>query len=420
MFSTSAAIPVSNWLVYDSETGVIQDIDYECKLVVKISDSSNYYLANAGEFTSGNYFVDIRGYDLHGNEITERINVRDDGEYIANEFFSEILEVRSQGFDGRVRIYLGSTTNGIYDPMFIGADQDNVGPLSYTLEVADGRSVLYYWTDIEVFGANYRRNNSVLELEETEIWSHVIKDDSGNDIEALDMAWDWNGGYLVVLDALGFLHYYETGKGSFTPLSRASELTDVSYLEIQPLTSWCIEGETLKFFTRFQRPKVVVSQVRIQRINPSGTIRYLQDDKTWGSGSNWIKYNANPLLSEPVKTWQDFEFEAELDVVGEWEFYCELQDAEEITITGTKVFVHELNALASYETDVVSEIEETPERIFLGADGEFAIGTEEGNAYPLKSLRFYYYADVQNQSIWSAPFLNLKDSEQVIQLSISY
>ena len=417
MFSPGEAVPVDNWLLYDSDTGVIQKVDYACKLIVQVSGSTDYYLQERGEFTSGRYFVDIHGYDLHGNEITDRVFVRDDGDYPSGEFFSEILDVKSHGFNGRVRIYLGSSTAGIEDPMFLGADEDNVGPLSYGLGVSEGHQVLYYYTDRELFGANYRRGGEVLELENTEIWAHTILDANGNTFNAVDMAWDWHGGYLVILDDTGFIHFFDTGRANFTELSRASELTDRSYMEVQPLTSWSVRDETLKLFTRFQRPRVPVSKVRIQRISPGGTITYLQGDKTWDVGSYWWQYNTDPNITEPSQTWKDIIFEATLDEAGEWEFYCELQDPVDITITGTKVMVHEVRALGSFTLNLPPG---TPERLFVGANGEFAVGMAGGDCIPLKAFRLYYYADTTNQLIWSGLALDPAGLDAIPALSITY
>jgi hypothetical protein len=418
-FASYSVTPVSDWLIYDSNTGTIAAIDSCQRLIVTVSQSTEYYLSGLGEFSSGKYFVDVAGKDISGNEIIDRVYIRDDGSYSTIEFFTEVTGVKYTGFNGRVTLTIGSDISYTEDPMHIGVDEDNAGPLYYTVENED-YGVLYYYIDRELFGANYRRDGAVLDLEDTEVWAHVIRDSAGAEIEPVDSCFDYNNGYLIVLDIQGYLHWYETGRANFTPLSRLGELTPDSYLEVQALTAWTVLDNELKLFTRFQRPDIAVAGVRIQRKSPTGIVRYLQGDLTWGVGSYWHQQNINPNITDPALTWTDFGFEAELDEVGQWEFYCEVADnVGSVTLTGTAVAVSAVDALKSIDSEVVTVAAETPERLFIGLSGQPCIGTTEGNLYDISLYYLYWYADVSGQTIWATTLLSV-DPNDVLDIEVAY
>lgn len=418
-----SSTPVSNWLVYDTDVGTYQPVDYPSKLWVVVSESDEYYLRNRGEFTSGRFFVDIRGYDYHGNEITDRVDIRDDGLYETKEIFSELLEVRQQGFNGRVQVYLASAQQGYTNPYYLGADIDNVGPLYHRLdETGGGEPVLKSFIDRELFGARYRRKGEVLELDDTEIWAEVLRDSGGSAVSGLDIAFDWQNGNTVLLDDQGFVHWYDAGRTEFTELSRMSQLTTDSYLEVHPLTHWAVLDDTLKMFTRFQRPRIVISKVRITRIKPGGTVEYLQSNLTWSVADYWFQYQSDPRVEEPVRSWIDLTFDSVMDEVGEWEFYCETREAKTGTVTmvGTKVAVPAQDALVSLDTTVVSSLGETPERLCFDRDGRLAVGTAEGNLHHIDLLYHYYYADTEGHALWFAPLLNIETPPVVDGVEVTY
>lgn len=415
--------PVSNWVVYDSDIGAYNVVDYPSKLWVYVSDSDEYYLRNRGEFTSGRYFVEIDGYDYHGNKVTDRVDVRDDGLYEAHEIFSEITAVRQQGFNGRVRLYLASAIQGYTNPYYIGADMDNVGPLYHKLEESTaGEPVLKSYIDREIFGARYRRDGEVLELDDTEVWSEVLRDSVGSSVTGVDIAFDWQNGDTVLLDDSGLVHWYDAGRTEFTELSRMGSLTTESYLEVHPLTHWATLDDELPMFTRFQRPRIVIGKVRITRIKPGGTVEYLQADFTWNAADYWFQYQSDPQVVEPTRSWVDLTFSSTMDEVGEWEFYCEVREAKtgSVTMTGTKVAVPAQEALVSLDTSVVSSLGETPERLCYDRSGRLAVGTAEGNLHHIDCLYYYYYADEEAQSLWFAPVLNVTSPPVVDGVEVTY
>ena len=111
-----------------------------------------------------------------------------------------------------------------------------------------------------------------------------------------------------------------------------------------------------------------------------------------------------------------------MDKPGEWEFYCECEEynTKNVTVTGTKVSVPSKNAEVSLDTFVLSSESETPDRIFYDKDGRLCVGTQENSAYHLDSLYYYYYGDVEDQSIWFAPILNIESDFALESVEVLY
>lgn len=384
------------------------EIGYPSFLHVTIGPSTDFFkktpLRNAR--ASGKHLLIIEGKDVNGTPIKEYIPLTDDGHYWTRNVFTEIDQVTPEGFDGEISISIGRAADYIVDPYKLCImEEGDEGPLrlSITNETTDlgDTARLRYYTTLEQRGENYRDGVVQIETNELEKWEQYLLDDQGDPYAPIDIAINPNSTRLYCLDENGTVHIYEHGPTPFGPPSDQESLTKLTYLEMIPVKHYARLGEEMMLFTRFVRARFPVQRVSVKRISPTGIVRYLQADKTWGA-SLWEFIGTEVINGLPEDSWGDFAFDSEFDEVGQWEFYTTTKTKVDTTVAWTSVMVDGLNALVSIDTGVSD-----PLAIWFSGADELMItsGTNGPDAEPLSFYVFQehsdkYLADPLNQMLF--------------------
>lgn len=366
------------------------------RLTVKVEGSTLYKIrkANRNREASNNWFVQVTGDDINGNEVTETIRVLDDGVYQTQHIFSSVEEVTYDGFDGDVTVLAGQKGVDITDWFRVAVTQELEGELLLNLSTAvvsaTTRTFLTQYTNILKNGWEYRTSEGTTPDGNTEtVCEQVLRDSSGVDFTGVDLAISPENAYLYVVDSAGYLHVFDHTLPSFTP---PDDETMTSYISLLPLRPFAKFGEEEYLWTWFRQPKANVVSVQIKRVAPDGTIRYLQADKTWGAGT-YSFTGASSVL--PEGSWNDLRMATTYDQLGQWDYYCTVTTSlGDTTISHTAVQCGTLTALVSIDTGVVS-----PTGLWFSHDGKVCVS----NATQLKKFsehRDTYYADPENQKLY--------------------
>lgn len=363
---------ITNRLVYsriDGTETLIDDYQEPHVLVVHVQDSTNYYRRQPrrNPRASGYHRIILTGRDINYQAVTEALDIPDDGVWQTTNIFTQLQDVDVTGLDGDVRIYLYDAQDYVHDPYKIVSTDETEGPLHLRLRDNDDldQSYLQYFTSVIKSGALYRdgangfiapisEDDRVFDNEETQ-WEQHLLDDEGTPIIPRDLAVNPQTGRLYILDEDSSVHIYEHGLAPFGPPSLQSELTLAEYLRIQPIKSWCLLGETLRLFTSFSQMRYPLLSVTLKRISPTGVVRYLQADRTWGAGTYSFDQSSKADGSA-ADSWSDIGFDATLDELGQWEFYSVVDTRFDQTVSYTGVMVDGLQALRSFETDIADPI----------------------------------------------------------------
>ena len=385
---------------------VINDMSLSARLKVTVANSTNWFKKTAlnNRLQPGVHRVVLDGYDINGDEVIEDIDVLDDSDYFSRKIYSQITDIKTQGFDGDVTLSMYSSKSVLEDPFHMAvADNGVEGPLYLELALngVSNTSEITYYTSIIKQGENYKDGTNEVPYNTEVVWVQALLDSTGNEIEVVDLTINPNTTRLYVLDTLGYIHIYEYGLQRFTPPSLQTELTKATYVDIDAVQPWASYGETLMLFTRFSRPRFPVSSVQIKRISPASVVNYLQADKTWSATP--YSFPGNPNAKGLIEnTFQDITFTNEFDEFGQWEFYCTCTSVHDVTISYTGVMVDVVEALASLSTGITDGV------ALNYSDDNFLTITKDvpgpdGEANTIYKFREYsdvYLADEENQTLY--------------------
>jgi len=392
------SVGVDYFLIYDSDVpSVINTIAYPERLIIVVSGSTSYLRKKATEnrFLSGRPKIFIEGYDINDMLFTEHMVIPDDGVFITQNAFFELEEIVSSGFDGRIQIYLATATDYIVDEYHAVVNEELEGQLKLRTNVLTylvDYGYLQYFTDILKQGTSYR-NGVIPDLENEEvIWEQHLLDENSNTYIPRDLAVNPNSTRLYVLDTSNKIHIYNHEINTFDPCVDESSLTRNSFVQVQPLKSWALLGETQTMFTWFARPIEPILSVTVYRRNPNGDQEWLQDDLTWNTVSNSFAANAG-IQSRPEDTWKDITFECEFDLIGQWEFYCETQTPNETTLYYSGVLVDSLVAEKTLDTEITDLTS-----IYFGFNDHLYV-SDVSTVYEFQEYSDKYLANPQRQQL---------------------
>lgn len=392
-----ATTTVANYQIYNSTTDVINDIAYSERLIVVIENSTNYRKRTqySDPLFSGRYLLVIEGRDINDLEVTEYMNVRDDGVYQTTNIFKSLTSVIAEGFDGDVNIYLANATAHIVDPYRIAALDSFEGPLHLSLSnVAGGGGTAYltHFTDRFKLGRNYRRGSTPITDNTETSWEQALLDSSSTSFTAVDIAIHPDSTRLYCIDDTGFIHVYNHKVTPFTPAS-ATDPTREASIVLQPLLHYAQIDETFKIFTWHQQLRSAVIGVTIRRVDPAGLVEYLQADKTTWAIATYEFLSGSPLDDLPENTWQDFGFDVTFDQLGKWEFYCTTRTKESTLVSYSAVLADSLVARFSVDSGVA-----VPTSIYFSETGELCV-SDATTVYRFTEHKDCYFANEPSQSL---------------------
>jgi hypothetical protein len=143
---------------------------------------------------------------------------------------------------------------------------------------------------------------------------------------------------------------------------------------IEPLNHRAMYNETMKMWTWHRILRAPIKSAKIYREKPDGfggrKVEYLQLDKSWSSSSYSFAGDEDGGL--PEHTWTDFSFETNFNILGQWNFFCEveLSGTGEIRRHATAVMCESISALRSFP--LPNSINDGT-GIFFNADGYLCV-----------------------------------------------
>jgi hypothetical protein len=340
--------------------------------------------------------IQIKGIDVHYQEFTEVINIRDDGIFITSFVFKEIREITREGFDGEVVVSVGPVDMPFEeDPFRVLVLDDMEGQLEIKLNteeiVIEGTptnvSFVTYQTNRFKLGRQYRqRGVSTIDNVE-ELGSFLLKDRNGEVYFAKSLAVSPANTYLYVLAEDGQVHIYDHGLPEFLPPQNSDTITN--YIELDPISAYAKYKRTEYLWTRFQRLKYPLVSLEIKRIAPDTTIEYLQLDHSWSATqSKFVVNSVVPKFSD----WVDFRFETTYEQTGTYEYIATAKTAVDQTVFSTQVYCGDMIAAST----VVAAGGDT---IFFADNGKLVI--DDGvNAYAYEEHVDQYVIDENMSKLW--------------------
>jgi hypothetical protein len=358
------SFPVSTFSIWSSGTPeVFGDIAYPERLYISVLGSTDYFKKRQfkNKLASGRHLIRIHGKDASDSEFVEYVEVRDDGYYVTRNIFTEVLEVKMDGFNGDIEIFLPQATEWIIDPFRVAVSEINEGPMKIRLtqrpaDVLGAASVLEFFTDIIKLGEIYRHDQGTADIVDNEdfIWSTTLRDELGAELSVVDICINFDDQRLYAVDTDGKIYVYDVKKTSFLPPSEEASITRDSFIDILPLYHFSNGGE-MDMSTWFRNPRSFVVGVTIKRVTPTGTIEYLQSDKTTWAAGVFEFLGGLPVGGDnlPEKSWQDIRFTNIFDDYGQWEFYCTARIANgETSVSYTSVMVDKMDPVAAITTGI--------------------------------------------------------------------
>lgn len=348
---SSASLETLIWSTEDEIT--YNDFPRASRVYIEVSNSEIYNrktIVTDRMFTN-NTEITIFGKDINLNPIKEHIKINDDGSYISKYIFSSIQKISYEGFNGDINVYwTSSELTELNDIWSIASTMENEGPLFLTYRNSESSGYLQFNTKLPLQGNEYRRPGvNVSDFEINVLISEaVLLDIEEDDIEIVSFAINPEDTYLYVLDSVGYIHIYEHKPGNFEILSLNSSLSTDSTIRIQPDNYYpSLESEDY-LWTRHERLRSLVSSVIIKRISPTGVVRYLQADKSWGAVTYSHRGTLNRTNAE--SSWTDFRFSTTYDEIGQWEYYCIATTEDGVDTSGCAVLVDSLIAMSSLDS----------------------------------------------------------------------
>lgn len=350
----------TSYLVWDSDAPTVYTNPPDAQVLwILITDSDEWLsrTATRNPLFEGSAFIRIVGKDINDLDRTEIVNPRDDGLWRTSHFFKEISSIEFEGWTGRVRVYWSAANQEVLtDPYKTLVFDDFEAPLQYEMSttVVDAitYSVLTYRGQRFKIGAEYRRPNVEDTESEEELTSLMLLDDAGDPFTYVDFAISDFNSFLYVLDDTGMVHVYDTTLPDFVVSQLSTEISTDAYMRVEPLNPYAVYGATEKLFTSLFRPRYPVSYAIIKRVSPTGVVRYLQGDLTWGAGS----YQLVSASTLNKLGWQELTFSTEYDEMGQWEYWTTCQTTKDATVNYTAVIAGSLGAEISLDTAVVAPL----------------------------------------------------------------
>jgi hypothetical protein len=384
-------IAIEDITIWDSDNPtVLNDISYPEFLAIRVYNSTTYNknTQQSDRLFNNKALVLLEGFDINLKPIKEVVNITDDGIYSTYNIWSSFSALpKIVGFDGKVLIsYKTPDAEFVVDPYRIAVLTDVEGPLHLFLEDEH----LVYATPRFKSGVTYR-NGSVV-VDNTEVLGYQkLMDDSSVAITPVDIAINPRNGYLYALDDDAHIHVYDHGLSRFTQLQENSETKD-NLLSLIPLQRYVKLDSVERLWTHHQFVRENIYTAVIKRISPTGTINYLQSDKTWGVGTYSFSGEANAKL--PELSWQDFVFENEYDDYGQWDFYITTTSATGTKVFQTSVLCDSLEAIVSIDLETIDQL-----ALFFSQDARLT--TYDGvNFHFFKELFDFYYLDPETQRMF--------------------
>jgi hypothetical protein len=386
---------VTTWTVWTSAAPTaFNQIDKPERLVVSVSNSDVYNKTELDYSFGGHHCVILTGEDMNHQEIREHITITDDGDYWTLNPFSSLSEVDWDGFDGDIVIKLGaSNPSVIEDPYRLAVGIDIEGPLLLRVANGGGGAELQSTTKLLLRGTEYRRTETAALIPENEdyICTQSLLDSSGVTYVVEDYAINPYDGRLYTLDRHGYIHIYDLGLTPFSP--PGTEPDSETYVELISLLSRVALNTEVPVWTWFRvlRGAGVASAV-VRRVSPSGVVRYLQADLTWGVSSYTFYGEPTDI---PEKSWQDIKFSVVTSELGQWDLYVTvvISGVEGTHTAHTAIMCESLMALASYDTGLMAD------GIYFAQDGRLVVVSVLD--YTILDARYdIYYADVDRQRMF--------------------
>lgn len=383
-------------------TATINALTVPARLKVILSGSTNWFKRTSinNRLETGIHRVILTGYDLNGLYIKEDIDVLDDGSYFTRNIYSELLTIDTQGLDSDITIHAYNSKTVLEDPFHLAVGVSGIqGPLylSLSYNADSSTSEILYYTSLAKRGEDYKDGSNEIPYNQENLWGQALLDSGGNEIQIVDYCFNPNTTRLYALDTTGKIHIYEYNLQSFITPTLQDDLSKVSYVDIDASESWTMYNDSLLMFTRFSRPRFPVSSVQIKRISPTGTINYLQADKSWSASA--YSFPGDPNASGLFEnTFRDIVFSSTFNEFGQWEFYCTTNTIHDSTVTFTGVKVDSLIANASIASGVSSGI-----ALNYSDDNYLTITTGTSGNYTLHKIKEYsdvYYADEDTQTLF--------------------
>lgn len=385
-------IDVSPPVVWDSITDVYNSVgERPERLIVEVTDSEEFYRVTRTRNLNktGRLQVLIEGEDENCIPIEESLFIPDDGTFWTNNIFSKVTKVTYEGFNGNVTVRSLAIQN-LYEqhPSKILVDIDLEGPLRMKLMREGNASFLSLFTPRLKTGLDYRKAGLTPIDNDEEILRYRLFDETGTDIELIDIAFSYEDFHVYGLDENGDVHYWKLELPFFTPYESIE--TDMTWIEIRPIHHWVPAGATDKLGTYFVRRRAPIQTVEIKRISPSGIVNWLQPNRTWDTP--FYSFSGNPNQTTD-RSWQDFLFDSEYTEVGEYEFVCTVMSEGEETVYVTKVMSLALEADKTFSLGVAD-----PQGLYFSQTSELAIVKNTEITF-YKPYHLVYYAEEEEQQL---------------------
>lgn len=385
----SDTIAYTDSIVWDSDDpATINDLSYFDFLYIDVSGSNVYNkrTANQDRLFNDVALIVLEGLDINYNAITETIVIRDDGPYITKNIWSQITKTpKAYGFDGRIIIGCKQPElSYVVDPYQIAVQTDTEGPLHLFLN----EIFLCYKVQEFKFGSSYRRPNTEIIDNDYIICNQVLLDENEQEINPVDIAINYYDGRLYVLSDDSHLHIYEHQISPFIE-PETNPSTAYNYIEIIPVERYAKFEETERLWTYFSQQSKRILKVEIKRVDPNGTVRYLQADKSWGALS--YNFEGETRAKTIAETWKDFEFETEYNVLGQWNYWITTTTENDVSVYHTSVMVDSIVALKSINLEIANL-----EAISFGHDGRL-ITRDNTNIYAFDLISDVYFIEPNYQ-----------------------
>lgn len=268
------------------------------------------------------YYIILRGKDILGKYIEEKINIQNIGLYKSKNKFSTLEPVikdreknlnggpsiEIEGIKGTVKFYhypinvLGKEIKNkiVVSPKKEGErlpGESSENNLFIELRVENGKSYLDYIYRYYVEGFEYRASDQLEEQESFEeiLFSKVMKSLNDEDILVEDFCWDEVLEKIITIDNLGIVRYYSLDKRIFleSEIKRTKEINFIFESDSQQVA----ENETSNLYLFLERAKGNISKVFVFRKRPNEELfEFLNESNEWvyelTSFNGWSKLDS--------------------------------------------------------------------------------------------------------------------------------
>lgn len=253
------------------------------------------------------YYVMLRGKDILGNYIEEKVMVNNVGLYKSKNKFSTLEplikdiernidggpSIEIEGLEGEISFYhypiniLGKeiTNKIVISPKKTGEllpGESSENNLFVELRVENGKSYLDYIYRYYIEGFQYRSSDQLEEQEAFEeiLFSKVMKSLNNEDILVEDFWWDEVLHKVITIDNLGIIRYYSIDKRIFkeSEIKRTKQINFIFESDSQQVA----ENETNNLYLFLERAKGNIDKVFVFRKRPDEELfEFLNDSNEW-------------------------------------------------------------------------------------------------------------------------------------------